>query len=403
MKKAHGNWVAGDTFWGRETEIFSFIQKLDEGASILLLAPRRMGKTSLMHEVQGRLSDRYICVFVDLQKSSFSSDALAELGRVIYPHKTLRQKWGEAASGVLKKCLNSIDEISAYEFGLKLRSELTEGNWDIEADKLLDVLAASEKPAIIFMDEVPIMVNHILKGDDFKLTPERRQKADKFMSWLRSNTLRLKGKVRFVVTGSIGFAPVLNQAGLSATLNTFAAFSLKPWDCTTAKKCLEALAEEYEIVLSPEVTAEMVRSLGCLIPHHVQMFFSHLEDHCKRIGLSEPGIKDVRIVYKEDMLGPRGYNELVHYEERLKLVLGETLLPATLAILAAAASKRVLAHPVIPPLLKEYGLTGHAMAEAREKIFQVLEHDGYLEKKGAGYVFVSRLVRDWWKKRHCCR
>jgi hypothetical protein len=103
------------------------------------------------------------------------------------------------------------------------------------------------------------------------------------------------------------------------------------------------------------------------------------------------------------MLGARGYNELIHYEERLKLVLSDGWLPATIAILAAAASKRVLLYNEVVPILSEYGFTGEAAKEAQKKIFQVLEHDGYLKETATGYVFVSRLVRDWWKKRHACR
>ena len=30
----------------------------------------------------------------------------------------------------------------------------------------------------------------------------------------------------------------------------------------------------------------------------------------------------------------------------------------------------------------------------------VLEHDGYLSAEPRGYVFVSNLVRDWWRARH---
>ncbi|MDQ1354670.1 MAG: hypothetical protein QG657_4979, partial [Acidobacteriota bacterium] len=29
----------------------------------------------------------------------------------------------------------------------------------------------------------------------------------------------------------------------------------------------------------------------------------------------------------------------------------------------------------------------------------ILEHDGYLVKKKEGHVFISKLVRDWWKSR----
>ena len=35
-----------------------------------------------------------------------------------------------------------------------------------------------------------------------------------------------------------------------------------------------------------------------------------------------------------------------------------------------------------------------------EDVLQVLEHDGYLERHGDGYRFVSGLLEDWWRARH---
>jgi len=47
---------------------------------------------------------------------------------------------------------------------------------------------------------------------------------------------------------------------------------------------------------------------------------------------------------------------------------------------------------------------GHAelshYVEAERQILQVLEHDGYLEQGKDRFIFVSKLVRDWWKKRY---
>jgi hypothetical protein len=45
LKQAHGNWVEDDKFWGREKEIELLAGKINEGAHILLVAQRRMGKT----------------------------------------------------------------------------------------------------------------------------------------------------------------------------------------------------------------------------------------------------------------------------------------------------------------------------------------------------------------------
>ncbi|MGD0227050.1 MAG: hypothetical protein ABSF71_32385 [Terriglobia bacterium] len=46
MKRALGNWVVGDRFWDREQELKLFMEYLEAGANVLLIAPRRIGKTS---------------------------------------------------------------------------------------------------------------------------------------------------------------------------------------------------------------------------------------------------------------------------------------------------------------------------------------------------------------------
>ena len=204
-------------------------EKLAEGAHLLLVAQRRMGKTSLLREVMRRLDDEYVCLFVDLQKAANAAEAIVELALAVRPHKSL---WGKATGvfgNVFDKIKDMVDKVEVGDLAVTLRSGITAGDWANKGNQLLAVLAASKKPVIVFCDEVPIMVNRLLKGSDGRVTPEGRAQADEFMSWLRRNTIDHKGKIRFVVSGSIGFEPVLHQARLSATLNTFESFELKPW------------------------------------------------------------------------------------------------------------------------------------------------------------------------------
>ena len=37
---------------------------------------------------------------------------------------------------------------------------------------------------------------------------------------------------------------------------------------------------------------------------------------------------------------------------------------------------------------------------AIQDVLLLLEHDGYLERHGGGYRFVSGLLEDWWRARH---
>jgi len=400
LMQSQGNWVIGDRFWNREKELELFTKRVDEGAHLLLVAQRRMGKTSLMQEAARRLKDKYICLFVDLQKSFNAAESIVELSLATQPHKSLWEKSKGIFSNILGNFANRIDKVEVAEIGVQLRAGITEGDWATKGNQLFSTLASSEKPVLLLMDEVPIMVNRVLKGQDFAITPERRARADEFMSWLRENSIRHKGKVRIVISGSIGFEPILRQAGLSATINTFAPFELPPWDKPTAVGCLEALGNQYKIQLGDGAAEAIAERLGCCIPHHVQMFFAHIHDRCVRRNRMEFAAGEVHEIYNTEMLSVRGHAELTHYEDRLKLVLGEEIFTLAIEMLTEAAVSGNLSAEAYYSLQKDYAFAKRTTKEVQEEIIRVLEHDGYLKQVDGAYVFISRLLKDWWKARH---
>jgi len=397
LKSAHGNWVVGEQFWDREREIDRFIELLDEGTHILLIAPRRIGKTSLLHEVGERIQDKYICLQVDFQQSHLPADAVAEISAATRPHRKLWKKTSDAFRNVLGLVKDNVESLQISELTLTLRSGLTAADWRTKGDRILDYLAGSDRPVIIFIDEIAILVNRMLKGSDYKITPERLHEVDAFMSWLRENSIKHKGKLRLVLTGSIGIEPILRQAGLSATLNTFFPFDLPPWDMETAKLCLEALANQYGLKLQDGAGDRMVEKLGCCIPHHVQTFFDKVYTECKFQEWTEVTVDLVEDVYQKDMLGVRGHAELSHLEERLKMVLGTDLFPLALELLTETAVVGALTAQTATYLSQQYQFENRTPDDALKEILGIFEHDGYLQRVGVEFKFVSKLLRDWWK------
>lgn len=400
LKQGVGNVVTGERFWDRETDLELLTNKIGEGANILLVAQRRIGKTSVLTELRERLGERYTCLFVDLQAARSSPQAIADLSMVIHEYKPLWDKTRELFANILEKVRDSIEKVGVGDLGVTLRAGLTGGNWMDKGDQIFGILAKADKPVVLMLDEMPIMVNFMLKGNDFRITPERRKQADEFLSWLRKNTIKYQGQVRTIISGSIGLEPILRQAKLSATINHFMPFELKPWTEDTAIGCIKALANEYGVTLQDGVPQEVTKRLGCCIPHHVQMFFSHIYDRCKRKGKMECSVQDVGEVYGKEMLGVRGHAELTHYEERLEMVLGKELFTLAIDMLTEAAVEGCLRKEAIAALQKEYTLEEVDIIEAQKEVIWVLEHDGYLIKGEEGYVFVSKLLRDWWKSRH---
>jgi len=397
LRSAHYNWVVGDLFWDREHEIERFAELLDEGAHVLLVAPRRIGKTSLMREVAQRISDRYICLQVDLQKSFSPADAVVELSVATRPHTGLWERTADIFRNVMPSVANTIESLQLDELTLTLRSGLTSGDWKAKGDRLLSGLANSGRSVVIFFDEVAILVNRMLKGSDYKITPERIQDVDAFMSWLRESSIRYKGKLRIVLAGSIGIEPILRQANLSATLNTFAVFDLPAWDTGTAIGCLQALANQYGIKFQEGVCADIPDKLGCCIPHHVQIFFDAIYTNCKRQNQREVSHDLVDEVYQTHMLGVRGHAELSHLEERLKMVFGAELFQLSLELLTEAAVADGLTVDAAIFLAQQYPVENQTPVDVLRQILGIFEHDGYLRKVGGNYQFVSKLIKDWWK------
>ena len=400
LRQAQGNWVDGDRFWGRADDIRILTRKIDEGAHISLVAQRRMGKTSLMKELQRRLSDRYICLFIDLQKDSEPADAVVQLSLSIKPYEPLWKRVKSLFANVWGVVSGGIEEVSYGDIALKLRAGLNSGNWMEKGDALFSILAKSDRPVLLMIDEVPLMVNRMLKGDDFVITKERIAEVDRFMSWLRKNSIEYQGKIRIMLSGSIGFEPVLRQARLSSTINNYQPYDLSPWDAETATGCLRALAQQYGIEFLNQAEEAMVRKLGYCIPHHVQLFFAHVLDRCDRQNEMQFSADEVDDLYEHEMLGIRGHAELTHYQERLELFFSKDRLPLVLAILTETAIAGQLTIPVIRELQREYARKEPGSDEEIKEILRVLEHDGYLRKIGEGYRYESNLLKDWWKKAH---
>jgi len=400
LTQAQGNWVSGDRFWGRDEDISILTRKIGEGAHISLVAQRRMGKTSLMKELQRRLEGPYICLFLDLQKASVPADAVTELALLLKPYDKLWAKVKGGFANMFGVVSGGIEEISLGEIGLKLRAGLNSGNWMEKGDEMFRILAKSDRPVLLMIDEVPLMVNRMLKSGEGRIIRENVTEVDRFMSWLRQNSIEHQGKVMIMLSGSIGLEPVLHQAGLSSVINNYQAYDLKPWDAETAIGCLRALAHNYGVVYQGRAEEVMVEKLGCCIPHHVQLFFSHVLDRCERRGDLRFSSDEVEDLYDSEMLGLRGHAELTHYEERLSLYFSNERLLLVKAILTETAITGRLAGPKLQALQDEFAVKDACSDEVIAEILRVLEHDGYLRKTAGGYVYESKLLRDWWRKSH---
>ena len=403
LRKAGSNWVDGDRFFDRVGDIEALEEQVRDGAHTLLTAQRRMGKTSLVRELLRRLGDGedFEPIFVDLERATDPADAIAEIGACSQSAQGVWHRVKSVFANMPEAVFNRIETLSVADVKATFRGGISAGTWQQKGDRLLAALAENEMAVVLALDELPILINRLLRGEQREgdITAKGKQAADEFLSWLRHNAQTHQGRIILIVSGSVGLEPILQQAGLSGHANVFSPFNLKPWDEETAMECLAALAAAYGLELPAAVRQEMCRRLRCQIPHHVQQFFHHMHQHLRRANRREASLEDVAAVYQQDLLGAHGQMVLDHYETRLRMVLGKSGYPMAIDMLTEAAVNEGRLSDLDVARFQED-------AQARPKslpikdVLHTLEHDGYLAREDGGYRFVSGLLEDWWRARH---
>ncbi|MEQ1571980.1 MAG: hypothetical protein ABMA64_40505, partial [Myxococcota bacterium] len=368
-----------------QEEADDLLRRIRRGASVSLAAPRRVGKTSLLHEVRRRLEEEGTAtVFVDLEGAESPEDAIAEIAAKAESQRALAAR----ARGWVGWLLGATP-VDLQMAKLDLREAL-KVDWQTRGSRLFAELCAGDEPVVLFLDELPVVVASLLAE------PARpgRSTADLLLSWLRQ-LVQEHRSLRIVITGSIGLAPLVERAGLSATLNVYETTSLGPWSPPIATQALHALAAYDGLVLGDGAAQQVVEELGLAVPYHVQLVHQALAEDARRRSSPHVSRDDVRRVWTERVL-TRPSADLPHWEQRLRRALSPPDYALAVRLLTEAAVHEPLA---VARAVALADAADDPQATVRA-VLATLEHDGYLGRTQGGWYFPNRLLRAWWSDRH---
>ena len=163
MRNITGQAVVGDDLYGRDYELVRIWERLDQGEHLLMLAPRRVGKTSLMLELHRAPHENWDVVYVDVQSGDSAADCVAATLSALAARPEFRSRFeaipfSKAVQDVLGRLSATVD------IGV-LRVELKSAigrEWSHAADQLqarLTRLPDSGRNLLVIIDELPILVS----------------------------------------------------------------------------------------------------------------------------------------------------------------------------------------------------------------------------------------------------
>ena len=393
MKSSTGRWVTGNDFFDREQELIALETRVRDLNHTLLTGQRRMGKTSLARELGRRLEAQgWGFLPVNVEGATSPEDVIARMAEAVHPIRPIARRLAASMRHWLRDVSNRVEQITAYEFSVKIRSGLEPGNWRRHGQQLLHDCAHYDRPVLLVIDELPIFLNRLRKRD--------AHAPEEFLSWLRGVLQDLgDGSLVLIVSGSIGLQPLVTRLGIPDRINHLDPFRLGPWSRGTCIACFERLAESYDLTVDEGVPKAVYDALGLGIPQHLQSFFARLRDFATMQRRGRLSISDVDEVYYKELLGPSGSSDLAYYETRLRDGLEEETHRIAVEILAEAATQEVFTAAARRNLERRHSALVDDAPDRIADALDVLMHDGYLEACDDGYRFLSRLLKDWWSAR----
>jgi uncharacterized protein len=390
-----GGIVRGKDFFGREKFVDLVWQKIIHG-NILLAAPRRFGKTSVMYQLIDEPRFESKVVHADLEAVKEPADLIMllveSLAKVDGFEDTVgKMNFLKSGWSFFRK---NFEEVDLFKFKLKLRDEIRE-DWQTRGKEIFQKVAELDCIVIFILDEFPMMLDAMLQEG-------RKDEAKNLLRWFRSlrQMTELQDKIRFVIAGSIGIDHILNELGEIASINDFEKLRLEPFTPKVAKNFINELCTTYTLEISDEIKAKMLELIGTPIPYFIQVLFSEIHKSYFQND-EEITLELVEKIYRDKVLGVDCKTYFEHYYGRLHLYYQPNEEKATKKLLRELAVSGNLKKETCFQIYQQ--INGKkADLEKFSSLMTELENDFYItfNAENNGYEFGSKLLRDWWLRHY---
>jgi hypothetical protein len=394
-----GSIARGSDFWFRDEFIDTLWEALKKH-NVLLLAPRRIGKTTVMYRLLDEPREGYIVIHMNVEDLKTPEDFFIELIDAIHEHQpeffrgVLVDSWD-----FLRGIFSRIEKAEIYKLKIELRKSETQSKWRERVDELMDRVMKSGQKVLFIIDELPDMLNAMMLHAETEY--------ETFLHWFRTTREKsLKNNVRWLVGGSVNLISVLDRQSRIRLINDLKTEPLRPFNEEEVHEFMTKMFREKGVKFDDTVISMAIDLLGSPIPLFLQM----LSDQLYRVWKRNPGQplsgSSVRMVFERDLLGEMARDKLQHYRSRIDLHYSETEKEAACFLLnRIALSENGIALDTLFNHFRQiedkktHGRSKAGLHEAFHRLLLQLQSDFYIEgKTDSNYDFSSRLLKTWWRK-----
>ena len=374
--------VEGNDFYGRETELqYAWKYHISKGVSLLLSAPRRVGKSSFSKKML-KLAEKngWKTLYLDLQGIGTESEFVK-----LFKEELQKENWWKNAKtkigDTILKLFESIEDFEIAGNKVSINSDVWRSNTYGKIKQLFEISGE----ILIVIDELTIYLNHLITQENGK------EKVEFFLEWLRS--FRQTTKVRWILCSSVGIENFASMHQLSKHFNDIHNFPIGAFSEYEAKDFISRLDVDETIQFTKDHIQYILDKLVWYLPFFIQILVEKINFLICVEGkqLSNDTIDEA-------------YNRLIRedhfntWDERLKEYYEfEDNARKILKLCAELQTGRNRDDLLANLMTKKSNIEKIEIILAQS--LKMLKNDGYLIENNGKYIFRSPLLRDFWYNR----
>jgi hypothetical protein len=370
---------------------------------VLLIAPRRTGKTSVMDYLRDYPAADFSVVYQNVQDLSHPAEFfLTILDTFQDKHPDLIRQLAKGGWKLVTQALDKISEIGVGTFKVRLRESDPnwKQNWRLHGEQFLHYLRKHNLRILLIVDELPDMVLNLKK--------ENPDLLREFLAWFRAQRMAphpRKDPVRWLLGGSVNLFGTLDAIGMVDLINDLENVPLPILKSVQVQEFVRLMLSKRQVAFTMQVPERLCAHLGRPIPLFMQMATQELYRSWKHQP-RELTTADVDVIFDHLATSTAAQDKLQHYYSRLAKYYEEPRLTAAHALLSKLSlSKSGLTRNVLGAdfarILLEAGqnLPPHDRKRHFNQLLRDLENDFYVaEIRANRFDFASGLMKIWWRK-----
>jgi GTPase SAR1 family protein len=377
-----GRLADGSAFFDRQ-QIMSRAWDLLKTSNLLLLAPRRVGKSSLLNRMrEDGVARGYQTLYLSVPDAEDELDFIKRLVRGFRDAEWAPDCWLSAFKKVLPDDLELVLKTGLIELKTKMV------DWRRPAEELEKLLKSGDERTVLLVDELPLLIGSIVKQDP------TGNRAERFLLWLKR--LREQFAPRWFFAGSIGLDTVARRLKLSGTIHDLQPIELGAFSPETARAYLMARGQYHGWALGADTVEAILTAVEWPIPFHLNLIFEEVRAVVgEGRGSPTPALVETAL----QRLMANGRTHFDHWDERLAKMLDSRVQKYCEIALSLACWETGGASVATIDLRLSLELSNdQERADMLRQVLDLLISDGYLVRQQGVVRFRSALLRRYWRE-----